>query len=121
MDFKPYIELFTDYLQRKAPHQVQASVNLSMIANVRAPWLWFPVTREKFGKRHFHYHVGPTNSGKTRQALEILKNAKSGLYLSPLRMLTMEVHAALTQSGKDPDTGLWHDGIVCNLKTGPLR
>jgi ATP-dependent RNA helicase SUPV3L1/SUV3 len=65
--------------------------------------------------------MGPTNSGKTKHALEILKKAETGCYLAPLRLLAMEVHSLLGQSSKDMETGLWSDGVVCNLKTGPLR
>jgi ATP-dependent RNA helicase SUPV3L1/SUV3 len=72
-------------------------------------------------KRKFHYHMGPTNSGKTKNALEILKKARTGCYLSPLRLLAMEVHTQLSQGSQDPETGFWEDGVVCNLKTGPLK
>ena len=42
-------------------------------------------------KRHHHFYLGPTNSGKTHQALIALQNAKSGAYLAPLRLLAMEI------------------------------
>ncbi len=42
--------------------------------------------------RHFILHIGPTNSGKTFQALEALKHAKHGVYLGPLRLLALEVY-----------------------------
>ena len=51
----------------------------------------------------------------------MLKRAESGCYLSPLRMLTMEVHKGLTEGYRDEETGFFKDGIVCNLKTGPYR
>ena len=35
-------------------------------------------------KRHFILHIGPTNSGKTYQALERLKLAQNGVYLGLL-------------------------------------
>ncbi|HHD81726.1 MAG TPA: helicase, partial [Campylobacterales bacterium] len=35
-------------------------------------------------------HVGPTNSGKTYQALKILEEADTGYYLAPLRLLALE-------------------------------
>lgn len=34
--------------------------------------------------------LGPTNSGKTHQAMETLIHAKSGVYLAPLRLLALE-------------------------------
>jgi ATP-dependent RNA helicase SUPV3L1/SUV3 len=49
--------------------------------------------------REFEYFVGPTNSGKTHAALEELRAAESGAYLAPLRLLALEVHERLTESG----------------------
>lgn len=42
-------------------------------------------------KRKFIFHAGPTNSGKTYHALNILKEADTGCYLAPLRLLAHEV------------------------------
>jgi len=42
-------------------------------------------------KRNIIYHAGPTNSGKTYNALERLRNAKSGMYCGPLKLLATEV------------------------------
>ena len=58
-------------------------------------------------KRHFILHIGPTNSGKTFQALERLKNASNGVYLGPLRLLALEVYE---QMGKY--------GVPCTMRTG---
>ena len=41
-------------------------------------------------KRHFTLHVGPTNSGKTFDAMKHLARASSGVYLGPLRLLAYE-------------------------------
>jgi ATP-dependent RNA helicase SUPV3L1/SUV3 len=60
--------------------------------------------------RHHHFYVGPTNSGKTYQAIKALVNAPSGLYLAPLRLLAMEIRDKLTQAG-----------VPCNLITGEER
>jgi len=57
--------------------------------------------------RRFILHVGPTNSGKTYQALEALKKAETGLYLGPLRLLALEMFEALNM-----------EGFPCNLLTG---
>tara|TARA_B100001063_G_scaffold246297_1_gene284879 strand:- start:4720 stop:6240 length:1521 start_codon:yes stop_codon:yes gene_type:complete len=51
--------------------------------------------------------VGPTNSGKTYNAMEKLKQANSGLYLAPLRLLALEGYE-----------GLKKDGIEASLITG---
>lgn len=48
-------------------------------------------------KRTIHLYLGPTNSGKTHQAINILKEAKSGLYLAPLRLLAREIFDDLTE------------------------
>ncbi|MFJ7754615.1 helicase-related protein [Peribacillus muralis] len=52
-------------------------------------------------------HIGDTNTGKTHQALQKMKEAKSGLYLAPLRLLALEVFDKLNA-----------DGVPCSLKTG---
>lgn len=41
--------------------------------------------------RRFVLHIGPTNSGKTHQSIEALKQAKTGVYLGPLRLMALEV------------------------------
>jgi ATP-dependent RNA helicase SUPV3L1/SUV3 len=49
--------------------------------------------------RTFEYFVGPTNSGKTHAAIELLRAAKSGIYLAPLRLLALEVYERLNELG----------------------
>jgi ATP-dependent RNA helicase SUPV3L1/SUV3 len=49
--------------------------------------------------RTFEYFVGPTNSGKTHAAIELLQSADSGVYLAPLRLLALEVHERLSDLG----------------------
>ncbi|EKN64844.1 helicase [Neobacillus bataviensis LMG 21833] len=60
-------------------------------------------------KRHVRYvlHIGETNTGKTHHALEQMKEAESGLYLAPLRLLALEVFDKLNA-----------EGTPCSLKTG---
>lgn len=79
------------------------------------------MTRSQYRCRQIHFHVGPTNSGKTQHAIEILKRAERGCYLAPLRLLATQVHGMLTEGERDPSTGLWKDGLLCDLKTGPVR
>lgn len=57
--------------------------------------------------RHFVLHIGPTNSGKTFQALERLKKAQNGAYLGPLRLLALEVYEQMHSAG-----------IPCTMRTG---
>ena len=59
----------------------------------------FPVARSL--NREIIFHVGPTNSGKTYSALKELKEAESGVYLAPLRLLALEGYEDLKQSGID--------------------
>ncbi|WML60287.1 DEAD/DEAH box helicase [Neobacillus sp. PS2-9] len=60
-------------------------------------------------KRKIRYvlHIGETNTGKTHHALEKMKEADSGLYLAPLRLLALEVYDKLNI-----------EGTPCSLKTG---
>ncbi len=57
----------------------------------------FPLAREL--KRQIVFHVGPTNSGKTYQALKELKEATTGYYLAPLRLLALEGYENLKSYG----------------------
>jgi len=68
----------------------------------------FPLAR-KLNRQH-HFYLGPTNSGKTYHALNALIEAKTGVYLAPLRLLAMEVRDRLVQAG-----------VPCNLITGEER
>lgn len=58
-------------------------------------------------KRKFYIHLGDTNTGKTHNALERLKKAKKGVYLSPLRILALENFEKLNK-----------EGVLCDLLTG---
>ncbi len=56
----------------------------------------FPLAREK--KRKLYFFVGPTNSGKTYQAMQSLIDANCGVYLAPLRLLALENYEYLRNS-----------------------
>ncbi|MDO4539056.1 MAG: helicase-related protein [Coriobacteriales bacterium] len=71
----------------------------------RTPQDAYPLARSI--ERHFVLHVGPTNSGKTHDALEALAAAESGAYLGPLRLLAFEQFMALGERG-----------VPCSLVTG---
>lgn len=60
-------------------------------------------------RRQIRYvlHIGDTNTGKTYHALEKMKQAASGMYLAPLRLLALEVFDKLNA-----------EGTPCSLKTG---
>lgn len=65
----------------------------------------YMVTRRM--KRKIYIHLGDTNTGKTYNAVERLKTAKKGVYLSPLRILALENYDKLN-----------NEGIICDLMTG---
>ena len=58
-------------------------------------------------KRKFNFYIGPTNSGKTYDALKSLMQAETGIYLAPLRLMALEAFEKLNDAG-----------IPCNLITG---
>ncbi|KAF2671847.1 putative mitochondrial ATP-dependent RNA helicase Suv3 [Microthyrium microscopicum] len=70
----------------------------SAITDCRYPMEWFP--RARTLKRTIHLHVGPTNSGKTYNALKRLEAAERGCYAGPLRLLAQEVYSRLNAQGK---------------------
>lgn len=86
----------------KAVRELREGV-LKKIPN-RLPDL-FPIARNR--KRKFILHLGPTNSGKTYDAVEALKKAEKGIYLAPLRLLAFEQHQKLNE-----------EGYPCSLYTG---
>lgn len=69
------------------------------------PHVWFPMARALH--RKIVYHSGPTNSGKTYNALLAMKQASSGMYCGPLRLLAMEIYEACNM-----------EGTLCSLVTG---
>ena len=65
------------------------------------------IEASRYLDRKFVIHYGPTNSGKTYDALEALKKSDDGVYLGPLRLLALEVFDKL------------NDALVrCSLLTG---
>ncbi|KAK3903917.1 P-loop containing nucleoside triphosphate hydrolase protein [Staphylotrichum tortipilum] len=68
------------------------------LADLRYPYEWYPATRMM--QRTVHLHVGPTNSGKTYNALLALERARTGVYAGPLRLLAHETFTRFTAKGK---------------------
>lgn len=58
-------------------------------------------------KRKFILHVGPTNSGKTYDALKRLQACRHGAYFGPLRLLALEVYDKCNM-----------EGLPCSMVTG---
>ncbi len=93
------------------PYQLQKSARLQKKLSAATRILEFhTLFPARESARHFTLFLGPTNSGKTYQALKILADARSGSYLAPLRLLALEV--ADTLNG-------W--GVPCHMVTGEER
>ncbi|XP_037491333.1 ATP-dependent RNA helicase SUV3, mitochondrial isoform X2 [Jatropha curcas] len=76
--------------------------------DLTCPHSWYPKARRKH--RKVYLHVGPTNSGKTYQALKQLESSPSGIYCGPLRLLAWEVANRLNKRN-----------VPCDLITGQER
>ncbi len=95
---KPLFVLYPKYMH----FQLESKI-LDLVPT--RPELEFPEALEM--KRHFILHIGPTNSGKTFQALERLKLVNRGAYLGPLRLLALEVYERMMEFG-----------VPCTMLTG---
>lgn len=93
--------LFKEYLK----YNLTAVDSLPVKMDFSNPAEWYPEARKM--KRKIIMHVGPTNSGKTYNALKLLQSAKSGYYAGPLRLLAREIYEKYREQG-----------INCNLVTG---
>jgi ATP-dependent RNA helicase SUPV3L1/SUV3 len=89
--------------------------NIREATDFSHPAEWFPSARSI--RRKIIMHVGPTNSGKTHQALQALAAAKSGVYAGPLRLLAHEIWDRLNKgqivpagSTLDPSAAADDDG-----------
>ncbi len=68
----------------------------------------FPKWRYPYrDQQQIYLHIGAPNSGKTHDALGALKEAGSGWYLAPLRLLAYEIFDRLNA-----------EGVACSLLTG---
>ena len=68
----------------------------------------FPQWRYPYrDQQQIYLHIGAPNSGKTHDALDALKEAGSGWYLAPLRLLAYEIFDRLNG-----------EGVACSLLTG---
>jgi ATP-dependent RNA helicase SUPV3L1/SUV3 len=75
-------------------------------------------------------HLGPTNSGKTHDALRFLVESGRGIYAAPLRMLAQEAHRRLAAELGDDRVGIVtgeervNPGapiICCTAEMAPMR
>ncbi|XP_014515515.1 DExH-box ATP-dependent RNA helicase DExH18, mitochondrial [Vigna radiata var. radiata] len=97
--------IFVEFCLENFPDEIKRFRNMVESADLTKPHTWFPFARAM--KRKIIYHCGPTNSGKTYNALQRFMEAKKGIYCSPLRLLAMEVFDKVNAKG-----------IYCSLLTG---
>ncbi|KAL8153698.1 hypothetical protein V2J09_011458 [Rumex salicifolius] len=76
--------------------------------DLTSPHTWYPNARKKI--RNVILHVGPTNSGKTYNALKQLESSSTGVYCGPLRLLAWEVAKRMNKAN-----------VACDLITGQER
>jgi len=81
------------------------------ITDLTEPHQLYPLTR--LMKRKIIFHIGPTNSGKTYNAFKALREAKTGIYCAPLRLLATEAYVKLTSGDKPIE--------ACELITGDFK
>lgn len=97
--------IFVEYCLEEFPNEIKRFKGMIEYADLTKPHTWFPFARAM--KRKIVYHCGPTNSGKTYNALQRFMEAKTGIYCSPLRLLAMEVFDKVNA-----------EGVYCSLLTG---
>lgn len=108
------------------PHLFTDKVNSIFTALLEStdyshPAEWYPKTLAL--RRKVIMHVGPTNSGKTYNALRALAGARLGVYAGPLRLLAVEVfdrfnNGTILPLDADPNAAPGTHKRVCNLVTG---
>lgn len=82
--------------------------DLRKISDLRVPANWYPEARAV--QRKVIFHAGPTNSGKTYNAIQRFLTAKSGVYCGPLKLLAHEIFEKSNSAG-----------VPCDLVTGEER
>uniref|UniRef100_A0A914HUC4 RNA helicase n=1 Tax=Globodera rostochiensis TaxID=31243 RepID=A0A914HUC4_GLORO len=98
---------FVKHARSVFPH-LECLKELKAISDLTQPHNWYPLAREI--RRKIVFHAGPTNSGKTYEALEYFKRAKSATYCGPLRLLAFEVFKKMNEAG-----------TPCDMVTGENR
>lgn len=89
--------------QKKVQDQLDTEKRIAHILEMAGDRHWDTLFHNpQLGKRKLEAYLGPTNSGKTYnalQALQKLKRGESGVYLAPLRLLALEVCEELRSAG----------------------
>jgi len=84
------------------PQAIRTSLSLLIALNPKDE---YPEARAM--RRRFVLHLGGTNTGKTYAGFQRLVQAKTGIYLAPLRLLALEAQETLLDAG-----------VACSLSTG---
>lgn len=84
------------------PQAIRTSLSLLIALNPKDE---YPEARAM--RRRFVLHLGGTNTGKTYAGFQRLRQAKTGIYLAPLRLLALEAQETLLDAG-----------VQCSLATG---
>ncbi|MGN1001421.1 MAG: helicase-related protein [Oscillospiraceae bacterium] len=84
------------------PRAIRTSLKMLMALNPKDE---YPEARGM--ERHFIIHIGGTNTGKTYAGFQRLAEARTGVYLAPLRLLALEGQETLLDYG-----------VKCSLTTG---
>ncbi|KFG51217.1 putative helicase [Toxoplasma gondii p89] len=109
--YAPLLALARRFLADRHADQLLLFKNLRRLADLRGPAGFFPSARHM--PRQVYAHVGPPNSGKTANAVEALRNASTGCYLAPLRLLAWEVYVQLKREGKRVALVTGQERVVC--------
>ena len=96
---------FLQFIEDNYRFEIEEYRRVVYSRDLTKPHVWFPMARAIH--RKIVYHSGPTNSGKTYNALMAMKQASSGMYCGPLRLLAMEIYEACNM-----------EGTLCSLVTG---
>jgi ATP-dependent RNA helicase SUPV3L1/SUV3 len=108
LDFLPHSLDITPKIARKTIRRFVKATHAEVIKKQRHALLartirdfknLFPQARAM--KRKLILHIGPTNSGKTYEAMQKLQDADTGYYLAPLRLLALEGYETLKEQGLD--------------------
>jgi len=108
LDYLPYSLSITPKIIRKTIRRFIKETHDEVIKQQRQALLartirdfknLFPQARAM--KRKLILHIGPTNSGKTYQAMKALEEADTGYYLAPLRLLALEGYEGLKEHGME--------------------
>ena len=122
-------EEFIAFMDERHTRAQTLARSLASYSDLRSPHEWYPIARSL--QRRVIFHAGPTNSGKTHQALEAVCSSSSSVYSAPLRLLAAEVFDILgNREDFDGTVGLLTgddrrgdqdaDHVSCTVEMAPL-